>query len=111
MLNLTFKSLANCKVPESCAGGCEVAGEALTGLQTGQVLSPEIMLPQDADAVEERGRPQWAACNGESCSYPAGSETLSMFACNNLRENREILCLAKSAKLLVRVGKSKDVRQ
>lgn len=36
------ESLANDTVPESCAGCCEVFGEALTGETPGWVLSHEI---------------------------------------------------------------------
>ena len=36
------KGLASHPDPESCAGGREVSGEALTGAHAGQVLSSEI---------------------------------------------------------------------
>ncbi len=38
------KGIANRLDPESCAGDREVAGEALTGVHTGQPLSSEIIL-------------------------------------------------------------------
>ncbi len=98
-------------MPESCACGREAMCEALTGLQIGQVLSPVIKQFQDADALGGCGRPQPVVRFGKSCWYPAGSKTLSMFAFNNLRENREIPRLTRSAMPLARVGKSKDVRQ
>ena len=37
--------------PESCVGGCEAAGEALTGVRIGQVWSGESNVVQGADAV------------------------------------------------------------
>ena len=37
------KGVANRPGPESCAGGREVTGEALTGVHAGQVLSSEII--------------------------------------------------------------------
>jgi hypothetical protein len=36
------KGLASHPVPESCAGGGNIAGEALTGAHAGQVFSSEI---------------------------------------------------------------------
>ena len=38
------KGLANHLDPQSCAGGCEAAGEAWTGAHAGQPLSSEITL-------------------------------------------------------------------
>jgi hypothetical protein len=43
--------LANHTDPESCTAYGEVCGEALTGERTGQVLSRETFLIQDADVV------------------------------------------------------------
>ena len=42
--------------PESCAGGREVAGEALTGAHAGRVWSRVIVLNRGADAVPKAGR-------------------------------------------------------
>ena len=39
------KGVANRSSPESCAGGGNIAGEALTGAHTGQPLSSEINGP------------------------------------------------------------------
>ena len=47
---LTFKRLATGKEPESCGYVREDVLEALTGLDAGQVLIPEIMLNPSADA-------------------------------------------------------------
>ena len=46
--------------PESCVGGREAAGEALTGAHAGQPSSCEIIL-RGADAVKRSGRPHRAA--------------------------------------------------
>jgi hypothetical protein len=45
------EGIANHTGPESCAAYREVCGEALTGERTGQPLSRETFLIQDADAV------------------------------------------------------------
>jgi hypothetical protein len=110
VLQLNFKRLAIGKEPESC--GCIRNGalEALTGLDIGQVLSPESVSNSGADAVELRGRQHSQIRNGENLWDLTGSETLSMYLAN-LCENREIPCSASSAMLLVRIVKSKDVRR
>jgi len=110
VLRLTFKRLAIDKEPESCGRIQEGTLEALTGLDVGQVLSPERMLNPSADGLEIRGRQQFAARKGESCECSAGSETLSMYLIN-LRENREIPWSAGGAMPAVRVVKSKDARR
>ena len=40
-----MKGVANHLGPESCVGGGNAAGEALTGVHAGQVLSSEISSP------------------------------------------------------------------
>ena len=110
MLRLTFKRLAIDKEPESCGYDRKVMLEALTGLSTGQVLSPESVSNPGADAVEVRGRQHSQTRNGESLWNRAGSETLSMYSVN-LRENREIPWSAVGAMPAVRVVKSKDARR
>ena len=39
------EGVANRSNPESCAGGGNIAGEALTGAHAGQPLSSEIIFP------------------------------------------------------------------
>jgi hypothetical protein len=109
-IDLTFKRLAIDKEPESC--GCIRNGalEALTGLNAGQVLSPESMSNPGADAVRLRGRQHSMVRNGENRRSQAGSETLSMHSFN-LRENREIPWLAAGATPVARIVKSKDARR
>lgn len=110
--NITFKRLANDREPESCGYEPEVILEALTGLCGCQVLSPEKLNP-DVHAV---GDCAWGQhpCNrnGEIAKNLAGSETLSERTSNNLRENREILWLAKAARAdRVRIVNPCGVRQ
>jgi hypothetical protein len=50
------KGLAIHPDPESCAGGGDIAGEALTGAHAGQLLSSEITIPAC--------RPRW--CEGKA---------------------------------------------
>ncbi len=110
MLLLNFKRLAIDKEPESCGGISNDVVEALTGLNIGQVLSPESMLNLGADALELRGRQHPQNRKGEILWNLTGSENLSMYSIN-LRENREILWLASDATSLVRIVKSKDARR
>ena len=51
------KDLASHPDPESCDGGRQGAGEALTGAHAGQPLSCEIRALRGADAVNRGGRP------------------------------------------------------
>ena len=102
---------------ESCTGARKGAGEALTGVRTGQVLSREIEPPLlkqwsllGADAVEASGRQNWGRRYRETLSDPARSETLCMDA-STLSGNREVLCLSGKEKIADRIGKSKDARR
>ena len=83
------EGLANHTGPESCAGTREGAGEALTGVHTGQVLSCEI---------NQSGMPTLFTCaegntlhgtERELCEGPAQSETLCMCG-NSSHGNREV---------------------
>ena len=102
---------------ESCIGVRKGAGEALTGVRAGQVLSREIETPsrkrwllRSADAVEIVGRQNWGRRYRETLVGSARSETLRMYA-STLSGNREILCLSVAEKTTDRVGKSKDARR
>jgi hypothetical protein len=106
----TFKRLAIDKEPESCGPTRKGKTEALTGLDVGQVLSSEIMLNPGADAVEICGRQHSQIRQGENLWDLAESETLSMHPIN-LRENREIPCLARDEISWARVVKFKDARR
>jgi hypothetical protein len=109
MLKLIFKRLAIDKVPESWGSIRNGAPQALTGLEAGQVLSPERKL-LSVDVLGERGRQHLCVRQGERAQDSTGSETLSMLR-NNLRENREIPWLTSGAMPLVRIEKSKDARR
>src|SRR5437867_3212708 len=68
---------------ESCIGARKGAGEALTGVRTGQPLSREIETPprkrwllRGADAVEISGRQNWKRRYRETLVGSARSETL-----------------------------------
>ena len=84
-----IEGLASHGGPESCAGTRKGAGEALTGVCTGGVLSRETRRNQGADAVELTGRQNTCARKGEGTSDPARSKTSSTCR-NSMRENREI---------------------
>jgi len=102
---------------ESCIGVRKGAGEALTGVRIGQVLSREIETPprkrwplRGADAVEIVGRQNCGRRYGEALVDSARSETLCMHV-STLSGNREILCLSGEEKPPDRIGKSKDARR
>jgi hypothetical protein len=101
------KGVTNHTDLESCAVGREANLEALTKACTGQPSSRERLL-QGADTVGgESGRPYRRSRNREGQPNPARSKNLSMYR-NNLRENRESLCLSARCRA-DRVSKSKDV--
>ena len=106
------EGLASHAVPESWGSFRNGRLQALTGLRTGQVSSPEIDNP-DAHALGGRAKligQQLTARNGERRRYLAGSKTLCVFR-NNLRENREIPWSTSGAMPPVRIVKSKDARR
>jgi RNA-directed DNA polymerase len=83
------EGLANHTGTESCAGTRQGAGEALTGIHTGQVLTCEI---------NQSGTPTLFTCaegntrhggSREPCEGPGQSETLCMCE-NSAHRNREI---------------------
>jgi hypothetical protein len=102
---------------ESCIGVRKGAGEALTGVRAGQVLSREIETPprerwplRSADAVEISGRQNCKRRYRKTPVDSARSETLCMYV-NTLSGNRESLCLSVEEKTTDRIGKSKDARR
>jgi RNA-directed DNA polymerase len=102
-----IEGLASHGGPESCAGTRKGAGEALTGVCTGGVLSRETRCNQGADAVVLSGRQNTCARKGEGTSDPARSKTSSTCR-NSMRENREIPCLPPGDGPGGRVGKVDD---
>jgi hypothetical protein len=94
---------------ESCVGVCKGAGEALTGVGVGQVLSREIETPsrerwllRGAHAVEIVGRQNRGRRYRETLLDLVRSKTLCIYV-STLRGNREILCLPPEGG---RIGKS-----
>lgn len=108
--NLTFKSLTSGKVPESCRVDGNICLEALTGLCECRVLSPVRIL--DVRALRRRDGQHLCIRFGECVWNPAGSEALCEHTSNNLRENREIPWLARSAQAdRVRIENPDGVRR
>lgn len=102
---------------ESCIDARKGAGEALTGVRAGQVLSRERETPsrkrwllRGADAVEIVGRQNWERRYRETPLDLARSKTLCMYV-STLSGNRETLCLSGGEKTTDRIGKSKDARR
>ncbi len=93
--------------PESCVGGREATGEALTGAHAGQPSSCEInhsgvpTLLVEAEGYTEGG------AIGKPPEDPAQSETLCMRG-NSLRGKREIPGVPIDASRMGRLGKAKS---
>lgn len=96
--------------PESCAGGGDTVGEALTGVRAGQVLSRETRTLRGADPVEEWGRLHQVSRYREVSLGSARSETLCTYG-NTSHGNREVPSSPMVNGPMGRVGKSKDVRR
>ncbi len=100
--------------PESCAGGGNSAGEALTGVRAGWVWSREIHAPvrehrvlRGADAVEVGGRPHPTRRQREARWAPARSETPGTHG-NTSHGNRQVPRSSAAEGAADRIGKSKD---
>ena len=99
--------------PESCAGGGNSTGEALTGGRAGWVSSREIHAPpqggllRGADAVEEGGRPHPTRRQREARWDPARSKTPGTHGSTS-HGNREIPRSSAAEGAADRIGKSKD---
>ena len=90
------KGVANRSNPESCAGGGNIAGEALTGAHAGQPSSSEIT-SIGVPTLSSEGEGHTAdSVNRELFSDAAESETLSMRG-NSVHGNRETLETPTSA--------------
>jgi RNA-directed DNA polymerase len=79
--------------PESCGDDRKVVVEALTGERAGRVLSPEILIVRDADALMSCGRLYRPIRQREDREGPAGSKTPSTHRSIS-RGSREIPGLA-----------------
>ena len=110
------EGLASHTGPKSCVGVRKGAGEALTGVHAGPVLSREITAPprggllRGADALEDSGRPHLKRRHGKALEDPARSQTRSMYG-NTLRGNREIPRPCAADEAAERIGKSQDKRR
>ncbi len=96
--------------PESCGAAREGGVEALTRECAGRVFSRVRRSLRDADAVGESGRPHPVHRYREVQRSPARSETPSTYGSTS-RGNREIPGSPRTAVVLGRIGKSKDVRR
>ena len=102
--------------PKSCVGVRKDAGEALTGVHAGPVLSREITAPprggllRGADVFEDNGRPHPERRHGKARRNPARSQTRSMYG-NTLRGNREIPRPCVAGEAAERIGKSQDAHR
>ena len=83
------KGVANHPDPESCAGQGNLAGEALTGAHTGQLLSSESTVSPACrpDGLQGKATPD-ASTPRETHQDAAESENLRMCG-NSMHENRE----------------------
>lgn len=114
------EGLASHGGPESCVCTRKGAGEALTGVRMGRVLSREINAPRrtlrddrGAETLGERRRPHRCCRNGEAVAGPARSETLCTCG-NTLLGNREIprsTAPRWEASAAVRIVKPEGVRR
>lgn len=86
------EGLANHTVPESCGASGNAGTEALTGMRTGCVLSPEMKLISSVDGLQEHGKQHFIHRYGKGYGNSAGSETTCMYR-DTLRGNREALHL------------------
>jgi hypothetical protein len=96
--------------PESCGAARKGGVEALTGERAGRVFSRVRTFLRDADAVGESGRPHRVHRYRKVRQSPARSETPCTYA-DTSRGNREIPGSPRTAVVLGRIGKSKDVRR
>ncbi len=81
------EGVANHADLESCAGGGDIAGEALTEALAGRLSSREIPV-SGADLVDRKGRPYQSSRYRKRRANPARSETPCTSG-NSSRENRE----------------------
>lgn len=114
------EGLASYGGPESCVCTRKGAGEALTGVRAGRVLSRVIHAPcrkvravRGAEAVEIGRRSYWCCRNGEAAPDPARSETPRTRG-NTLHGNREVprsTASRSDGRDAVRIVKLKGVRR
>ena len=89
MQELYVEGLATHDCPESCAGICKGADEALTGVRAGRAIEPRNQGDRGAQAVISVEGNIGCGAMRESQSDPARSENLCMYG-TSMRENREV---------------------
>ena len=89
MEELYVEGLAGHDGPGSCAGACEGAGEALTGVRAGGAIEPRKAGVRGAGAVSVSGRQHRRQRQRKLAADPARSQNLCMRGTSR-RENREI---------------------
>jgi len=100
------EGIANHSGPESCVGTSNGEREALTGVRTGWVLSPENPEEPGADAVKRSGRQYLLYRYCEIQQDLAWSQTPYMYG-NSMRGNREVPCSTSGVRTAVRVENPK----
>ena len=100
------KEVANHVVPESCAAGHEVRGEALTGVHTGQPLSRD----RKQFRVPTLCKGRKATRGGARTRAPRRPGVVADpgMCARSLRGNREISGLASRSTGLARIGKARS---
>ena len=101
-----MERLASDHGPESCAGGGNVAGEALTGGSAGQPLSSEIKRSGVPTVLTRREGNMGCRDRRERRSGPTESKTLSMHG-HSMHENRETPAAPASGRQAGRSGKAR----
>ena len=89
MRELYIEGVAIHDGPESCVGGRDAVGEALTGVRAGRAIEPRNLLAWGADVVLQGGRQHRRRRFREPSADPAGSKNLCMYGISG-RENREV---------------------
>lgn len=103
------KGIANHTGPESCGINGNIGIEALTGVCTGWVLSPEMKIIPSVDGFQVHGKQHFIDRYGKGYEDSAGSETPSMYR-DILRGNREALHLTFTDCIRVRMENPKGAR-
>lgn len=96
--------------PESCVGGCEAVGEALTGVRMGWVLSRESILNRDADAFPSAEGHTGGIANAMMQPGPARSKTPRTCG-NSMHRSWDIPCPATAGVAVVRVANPQRARR
>src|SRR5215471_11881349 len=99
------KDLASHPDPESCDGGREATGEALTGAHAGQPSSCEITVSGVPTLSTQAEGNTVGGATGKPSADPAQSKTLRMRG-NSLHGNREI---PQASALVWRIGRRRSL--